>query len=205
MNHTQNSPVNTITNASSHGEGRDGAPVSAHERADETAGPTPRGAGRKLLGALAFGALTFGAAALGGSMSRPGPKLWYRTLRKSKVNPPPWVFGPVWSALYTAIAVSGYRVWSEPESPTRTRALRLWALQLGLNASWAPLFFGRRQPVASAAVVVAMVPTIAAYAATARRVDRTAAALMLPYVGWSAFAAYLNIEILRKNSIRLLD
>jgi tryptophan-rich sensory protein len=162
-----------------------------------------RGVGTRLLGALAFGALTFGSAALGNSVSR--PNLWYRRLRKSKANPPSWVFGPVWSVLYTAIAASGYRVWAAPSSPAssadRARALRLWTLQLGLNASWSPLFFGRRQPVASAAVALALVPAIAAYAVTARKVDRTAAALMLPYLGWSAFAAYLNAEIVRKNAL----
>jgi tryptophan-rich sensory protein len=163
-----------------------------------------RSVGTRLLGALAFGALTFGSAALGSSASR--PNRWYRRLRKARANPPSWVFGPVWSVLYTAIAASGYRVWAAPASSAsgsedRTRALRLWTLQLGLNASWSPLFFGRRQPVASAAVALALVPTIAAYAVAARRIDRTAAALMLPYLGWSAFAAYLNAEIVRKNSL----
>jgi tryptophan-rich sensory protein len=184
------------------GDGR----VEEPARAEEGSSPE-RGVGTRLLGALAFGALTFGSAALGASVSR--PNLWYRRLRKPKANPPSWAFGPVWSVLYTAIAASGYRVWAAPTSsassmatPTaRTRALRLWTLQLGLNASWSPLFFGRRQPVASAAVAVALVPAIAAYAVAARKVDRTAAALMLPYLGWSAFAAYLNAEIVRKNSL----
>jgi tryptophan-rich sensory protein len=176
------------------GDGHAKEPLTA---ADSTS--PARGVGTKLLGALAFGALTFGSAALGSPVSRPGP--WYRSLRKAKANPPSWVFGPMWSVLYTAIATSGYRVWAAPSSPERARALRLWTLQLGLNASWSPLFFGRRQPVASAAVALALVPAIAAYAVAARQVDRTAAALMVPYLGWSSFAAYLNCEIVRKNSL----
>jgi tryptophan-rich sensory protein len=180
------------------GDGPVGEPVTAEERTNPE-----RGVGTRLLGALAFGAITFGSAAAGASVSR--PNLWYRRLRKPRANPPSWVFGPVWSVLYTAIAASGYRVWATPtsaaSSAARTRALRLWTLQLGLNASWSPLFFGRRQPVASAAVALALVPAIAAYAVAARKVDRTAAALMLPYLGWSAFAAYLNAEIVRKNDL----
>jgi tryptophan-rich sensory protein len=173
------------------------------EEAGAPESPNPaRGVGLRLLGALAFGALTFGSAALGASLSK--PDRWYRRLRKAKGNPPSWVFGPVWSVLYTAIAASGYRVWAAPSSPERARALRLWTLQMGLNASWSPLFFGRRQPVASAAVALALVPAIAAYAVAARKVDRKAAALMLPYLGWSTFAAYLNAEIVRKNMRELV-
>jgi benzodiazapine receptor len=170
--------------------------------ADGAAPTSPsRGRGQRLLGGLVFGALTLGSAALGGAVSKPGP--WYRSLRKSRANPPAGVFGPVWTGLYTCIAYSGYRVWARPASPARTRALRLWALQMGLNASWSPLFFGSHRPRASAVVVTAMIPTIGAYVATARKVDRTAAALMLPYLAWSAFAAYLNATIVRKNWRRL--
>lgn len=150
-----------------------------------------------MLGALAFGALTFGSAAVGGSVSKPG--IWYRTLRKSKATPPSGVFGPVWTGLYTCIAYSGYRVWLRPPSRGRTRALGLWALQLALNSSWSPLFFGSHRPVASAVVATAMVPAIGAYALSARQVDKAAAVLMLPYLAWSAFAAYLNGGIVQKN------
>jgi tryptophan-rich sensory protein len=162
--------------------------------------PPPRRM-RRVLGALAFGALTFGSAAVGGAVSKPG--IWYRTLRKAKATPPSGVFGPVWTGLYACIAYSGYRVWLRPPSPARTRALRLWTLQMGLNASWSPLFFGRHMPVASGVVATAMVPAIGAYALSARKVDKTAAVLMLPYLAWSTFAAYLNGVIIQKNRRRL--
>jgi tryptophan-rich sensory protein len=51
---------------------------------------------------------------------------------------------------------------------------------MALNASWSPLFFGAHRPKASAIVAGAMVPTIAAYSLTARKIDKPAAALMLP-------------------------
>lgn len=151
--------------------------------------------------AAVIGGLTFGASALGARTSH--KTAWYRSLLKSKATPPSAVFAPVWTFLYGCIACSGYRVWSQPPSRARSQALRLWAGQLALNASWSPLFFGARQPRASAAVAVAMVPAIAAYGLTARRVDRPAAALMLPYLAWSAFAAYLNAQLVRKNGFRL--
>jgi len=169
----------------------DGGPAASGQRSRAS----------RVAAAAIFGGLVLGASALGAGASK--PKVWYRTLFKSKANPPSQVFGPVWAVLYSAIALSGYRVWSQPPSPARSRALGLWAAQLALNASWSPLFFGAHKPKASAAVAGAMVPTIAAYSLTARKVDRPAAALMLPYLGWSAFAAYLNAQIVRKNAFRL--
>lgn len=161
-----------------------------------------RGAGtlRKVLAAAIFGGLTFGAAALAAPVSK--RKIWYATLFKSKATPPSWVFGPVWTVLYSAIAYAGYRTWLRPRSPQRARALALWGVQLALNASWSPLFFGKHRPKASAAVAGAMVPAIAAYSLTMRKLDKPAALLMLPYLGWSAFAAYLNTQIVRKNAFR---
>lgn len=181
-------------------EGADAADAALEGRPQgrsEAASPR-RKRSSKLLAALVFGGLTYAAAALGRPLSK--KKLWYRTLRKSEANPPPWVFGAVWSVLYPTIAYSGYRTWTKPASPARTHALRLWGLQMALNASWTPLFFGAHKPRASLAVAGALVPTVAGYALRARKVDKLAAGLMLPYLGWSAFAAYLNTEIVRKNA-----
>ena len=44
-----------------------------------------------------------------------------------------------------------------------------------------------------------LVGTIGAYMVVARKVDRPAALLMAPYLGWCGFAALLNEEIVRLN------
>lgn len=176
-------------------------PRSSEDVTNAGAAAAPRSRASRLLAAAIFGGLTLGASALGAGVSK--RRVWYRTLRKSKANPPPAMFAPVWTFLYGCIALSGYRVWSQPPSRERSRALGLWGAQLALNASWSPLFFGARQPKASAVVAGAMVPTIAAYSLTARKIDRPAAALMLPYLAWSGFAAYLNGQVIRKNAFRL--
>lgn len=149
-----------------------------------------------LLGLLVFAGLTT-AAALAGRASRPG--IWYRRLRKPPLQPPPWIFGPVWSFLYATIAYSGYRVWASQPSAARTRALVLWTAQLGLNASWSPVFFLAHKPKAALGIVSAMIPTIAAYATCAGRVDGWAGGLVIPYLGWTSFATYLNAGIVQRN------
>jgi translocator protein len=147
----------------------------------------------------AFGALTAGAAALGASATRRGMGLWYRRLRKPSFQPPSSAFGPVWTGLYGLIALSGWRVWNQPAGPGRSRALSFWLLQLGLNAAWSWLFFGQRRTRAALADIGLLGASIAAYIAAARNVDRPAAALMVPYLGWVCFAGLLNEEIIRLN------
>lgn len=149
----------------------------------------------------AFGALfagaTFAAGALGArSSSARSP--WYRTLEKPRWQPPPAVFGPVWTALYALTAASGWRSWRSA-APGRGRALALWGAQLALNAAWSPIFFGLRRPRAALVDAALLVPAIGAYALAARRRDALAGALVLPYLGWSAFALALNSEIVRRN------
>ncbi len=146
-----------------------------------------------------MGALTAGAAALGATVTNHGTQLWYRRLRKPPFQPPRAVFGPVWTVLYTLMTVSGWRVWNRPAGPARSRALGLWALQLGFNAAWSWLFFGKRHKRAALADIGALGASIAAYIAAARKVDRPAALLVAPYLGWVCFAGLLNEEIVRLN------
>ncbi len=157
--------------------------------------------GKSIMAAAGFAAATLAAGALGGRSSRPG--LWYRSLRKSKATPPDRVFGPVWTTLYAAMAYSAWRIWRSPASSARTRALALWAAQLGLNASWSPTFFAAKSPRASLGIVTALLPTLASYMRAAWQVDRLAAAIMLPYLGWTGFATYLNAQIANMNRFRL--
>jgi len=158
---------------------------------------------RKSLLALAGfgGAVT--AAALLGSRFNPAPGTetgrWYGQQRKSPLNPPKQVFAPVWTALYLLMSVAAYRVWRAPETPERATALRLWFTQLGLNAAWNPLFFGAKKPVISFVDLVALLGAQAAFIRKANDVDRPAAWLFAPYVGWVMFAGYLNAEIIRRN------
>lgn len=156
---------------------------------------------RSLGAAALFAGATIAAAATGArSSSARSP--WYRSLAKPPWQPPPAAFAPVWTALYALGAASGWRSWRSPR-PARRRALALWGLQLALNAAWSPLFFGLRRPRAALVDAALLVPAVGAYALAARRADPLAAVLVLPYLGWSAFALALNAEIVRRNPSRL--
>ena len=142
---------------------------------------------RSLLALVAFLALVALAASFG-ALFLPGE--WYESLRKPPLNPPNWVFGPVWTLLYLGIAVAGWRVWrARPEVST---ALGLWAAQLLLNALWSYLFFGLERPGLALVDITVLLVLILATTVVFFRIDRPAGALLVPYAVWVAFATYLN-------------
>lgn len=149
---------------------------------------------------VGFGALT-ATVAVAGSLATQSSidSPWYESLKKPAFQPPAWVFGPVWTTLYILMTASVWRVWIAPDSPDRTKALGLWAVQLALNGTWSGLFFGAQNPSLALLNIGVMLAAISAYAVVAARVDTTAAALIAPYLAWTGLASALNFEIVRLN------
>jgi len=137
-------------------------------------------------------------AALPGAFFMPGE--WFAGLNKPAWNPPSWIFGPVWSTLYTLMAVSAWLVWRPGGFRARRGPLGLFLTQLVLNATWTILFFGLHSPGLAFAEIVALWLAIAATLAAAWPLSRTAAWLLAPYLAWVSFAAVLNFALWRLNS-----
>jgi tryptophan-rich sensory protein len=139
----------------------------------------------------------FAAAAFGG-LFMPGE--WYASLKKPSWNPPGWVFGPVWAALYTMMAVAAWLVWRRGGFAAQRRSLGVFLVQLALNAAWTPLFFGLHQPGLAFAEIVLLWLAIVATITVFRPVSSAAAWLLAPYLAWVSFAATLNFTLWRLNS-----
>lgn len=159
--------------------------------------PTPNPLGRQMLALVGWLLLCFAAAAMGG-LFMPGE--WYASLKKPAWNPPGWVFGPVWTALYTMMAVAAWLVWKRGGFAAQRRPIALFLVQLTLNAAWTPLFFGLHRPGLAFAEIVLLGLAIAATLIAFRPVSRLAAWLLAPYLAWVSFAATLNFTLWRLNS-----
>jgi tryptophan-rich sensory protein len=158
---------------------------------------------RSLLALGGFLAASFGAAAFGSYFTFQSVDSWYPTLEKPSWRPPNAAFGPVWTVLYTLMAISAWLVWRRDDAttspPARKQALLAWGIQLALNAAWSAVFFGARSPGGGLAVIAALVPAIAANAVLAGRVSKLAGLLLVPYLAWTTFAAVLNARIWQLN------
>lgn len=152
---------------------------------------------RSALALAAWLALSFAAAAMGG-LFLPGE--WYAGLRKPAWNPPNGIFAPVWTALYTIMAVAAWLVWRRGGFAGQRRALSLFLLQLLFNALWSPLFFGLRNPALGFLDIVLLWLALLATMITFWKARRLAGALLLPYLAWVTFASALNLTLWRLNS-----
>jgi tryptophan-rich sensory protein len=146
---------------------------------------------------LAFGAGAAGAIFSPGGSARTAE--WYAMILKPAWSPPNRWFGMVWTALYLLMGIAAWLVWRERYHRRRAAALGAYAIQLLLNASWAPLFFGARNIGAGLFVAVALWLTIMWTVREFAAVRAAAAWLMAPYVIWASFAMALNLSIWRLN------
>ena len=151
-----------------------------------------------IAGLAASLAVAFAVAGIGGWVTAGSVSSWYPTLTKPSFNPPAWIFGPVWTALYALMAIAAWRVWRKLRT-VRHGALRLYGAQLALNLLWSFLFFGAHQIgwalIEIALLFAAIIATMIAFG----RIDRAAGFCFAPYAAWVAFAAVLNAEIWRLN------
>lgn len=142
----------------------------------------------------------FAAAGVGGWLTAMSLGPWYDALVKPSWQPPQWVFGPVWSLLYLMMAIAAWLVWSSAPWRETARPLGWFATQLALNTLWSGLFFALRSPGWGSIEIVilwlAIVGTIVSFA----RVNRLAAALLVPYLAWVTFATVLTFTLWQLNS-----
>lgn len=157
----------------------------------------PTGPARSALVLLAFIVICFAAAGLGSlaTASQVAPGGWYDTLDKPFFTPPSWLFGPVWTLLYLAMAVSGWLVWRERRFSGARMAMTLFFIQLLLNLGWSLVFFGLESPGLGLAEILVLWAVIFLTFRAFRPISRPAAILLTPYLAWVTFATLLNAGI----------
>jgi|SRR3989344_2945774 len=127
---------------------------------------------------------------------------WYAGIIKPALNPPSWVFGPVWTILYALMGIAAFIIWkkldSNPEIEIRKKvkiALIIFFFQLLLNTSWSIIFFGLQSIGGALIMILFLWFAILATIITFHKISRPAAWLLVPYILWVSFAIYLNYSI----------
>jgi len=152
------------------------------------------------LGLLALLVICFAVAGIGGAVTSPKIGNWYASLSKPGWNPPDWIFGPVWSALYFCMAVAAWLVWRQGGLRRTGSPIAMFAIQLALNLLWSCIFFGFQSPGLALVEVLLLWAAIAATLAMFWKRSTLAGVLFVPYLAWVTFAGALNFAIWRLNS-----
>jgi len=124
---------------------------------------------------------------------------WYKNISKPNFNPPSWIFGPVWTLLFTLMGISLYLVWNSPSSKIKLIALILFGIQFLFNVVWSYLFFGLNKPLWSFMEILFLAGFIFATIFYFFKVDKLAGYLLIPYFLWVSFASFLNYSIWKLN------
>jgi benzodiazapine receptor len=133
-------------------------------------------------------------AAVGGMATQIGP--WYRQLRKPSWQPPDWAFAPACTLTAWAGVLGWYHA---PDDATRATLIAVFAANGLLNMLWSFLFFRWRRPDWALLEVVALWLSIAVLIGTLAGLSTLGSWLLVPYLLWVSFAAYLNLTIVRLN------
>lgn len=120
----------------------------------------------------------------------------YGALTQPLLSPPGWVFPVVWSILYILMGIVSVLVWkSDAPEAEKQRALRLYGVQLLFNFIWPLLFFCAGWYGTAFFWLLLLLLLVLATMAAFRDIRPLAGNLLIPYVIWLLFAAYLNASI----------
>jgi tryptophan-rich sensory protein len=140
------------------------------------------------------------AGILGSFFTAPAITTWYATINKPAFNPPNWIFAPVWTLLFLLMGISLYLIWEKGlENEKVKKAIFYFAIQLLLNIGWSFLFFGLRSPLAGFLEIIILWLAILMTIIKFYRISKPAGLLLLPYILWVSFAAFLNFSVWQLN------
>jgi benzodiazapine receptor len=126
----------------------------------------------------------------------------YQSLEHPPGAPPAVVYPIVWCALYILMGISSYCIY-KTRHPNRETALLLYCISLLVNFFW-PIIFFRMQLYGVAFVwLVLLILLVGILSVLFYRIKRAAFFLILPYVVWLFYAAYLNYGIYSFNAAAL--
>lgn len=138
------------------------------------------------------------AGVLGAAVTFPALSTWYSGLNKPGCTPPSGLFGPIWTLLYLLMGVALYMIW-ERSGPNKREAVNMFYIQLALNIVWSLTFFGLHNTFYALVVIAALWVAILVTIMEFDKLSRNAALLLVPYIIWVSFAAFLNYYIWKLN------
>ena len=151
----------------------------------------------KFLSFILFFIITFSSSFIGGLITISFKDPWYSQLVKSNLNPPDWIFAPVWTALYLMMTLAIWFFWHSKNRNFNT--IYLYFIHILFNTTWSIVFFGLHQILLALFVLIGLILMIIILMLRFKRVNIVSYYLMIPYLLWCCFALFLNFNLLILN------
>lgn len=125
---------------------------------------------------------------------------WYQTLIKPSWAPPSWLFGPVWTVLYTIIAISFGTVFYKAYIGKISWIVALpFVLNLIFNFAFTPLQFGLQNNYLAAVDILLVLGTLIWALFAIWPHVRWVVYANIPYLLWVSFATVLQLTVTLLN------
>ena len=151
----------------------------------------------KILSFFLFALVTFSASLIGGLATIGFKEPWYSLLIKPSFNPPDWIFGPVWTTLYSMMTIAIWNFWHNKNRNMNT--VYIYFIHLIINTTWSIVFFVFHNMVMALIVLIILIALIINLILRFKPVTMTSVYLMIPYLLWCCFALILNFNLILIN------
>ena len=151
----------------------------------------------KFLSFALFLTITFSASFIGRLTTLSSKEPWYSQLEKSNFNPPDWIFAPVWTTLYFMMTLAVWIFWHSKNRDTNT--IYIYFIHILLNTTWSIVFFAMHNIFLALINLMILVMLIIILTLRFKRVNNVSAYLMIPYLLWSCYALFLNLNLFLLN------
>jgi len=151
----------------------------------------------KFLSFILFGLITYSASVIGGLVTVSFKEPWYSLINKPTLNPPSWVFAPVWTTLYLMMTIAIWLFWHSRNKDMNT--IYIYFIHIVFNTTWSIVFFGLHQILLALFVLIVLILMIIILILRFKRVNIVSYYLMIPYLLWCCYALVLNFNIFLLN------
>ena len=151
----------------------------------------------KFITFVLFFFITFSASFVGRLVTISSKEPWYSQLIKSNYNPPDWIFAPVWITLYLMMTIAIWLFWHSKNRDLNT--IYIYFIHIVFNTTWSIVFFGLHQIFTALVVLLLLIFLIITLILKFKRVNLISYYLMFPYLLWTVYALFLNINLLVLN------
>ena len=151
----------------------------------------------KFISFILFLIITYSASFVGGLVTINFKEPWYSGLVRSNFTPPDWVFAPVWTTLYLMMTLAIWFFWHSKNLDFKT--VYIYLIHIFFNTTWSVVFFGFHNISLALINLIILIFLIIILILRFKSVNNVSSYLMIPYLLWTSYALFLNINLLILN------